>query len=86
MTTQAKFYDVPESFSSSKDSITPPTSTVRIMLDKPMERFYHPPQGVVRKATHNPSALVAQHYSIFEDLAQAPCAMFSLEVLQIFPQ
>jgi len=43
MTTQAKFYDVPESFSSSKDSITPPTSTVRIMLDKPMERFYHPP-------------------------------------------
>jgi hypothetical protein len=34
--------------------------------------------------THNPNARATQHYSIVEDLTQAPCVMSSLEVLQIF--
>jgi hypothetical protein len=34
---------------------------------------------------HNPNTWATQNYIIVEDLAQAPCAMFSLEVLQSFP-
>ena len=44
-----------------------------------------PPKGVLRRSSYNPNARAAQHYSIVEDLAQAPCAMSALEVLQSFP-
>ena len=33
----------------------------------------------------NPNARAAQNYSIVEDLAQIPCAMSALEVLQLCP-
>lgn len=51
-----------------------------------MEPVYRPPKGVLRKTTHNSSVRAAQHYSIVEDLTQAPCAMSALEVLQSCPQ
>ena len=44
-----------------------------------------PPKGVLRRSSYNPNAHAAQHYSIVEDLAQAPSAMSALEVLQSFP-
>jgi hypothetical protein len=44
-----------------------------------------PPKGVVRKSTFNPHACAAQNYSIVEDMAQAPSAMSTLEVLQSCP-
>ena len=44
-----------------------------------------PPKASIKRATHNPNARAAQNYSIIEDLAQAPCAMSALEVLQSFP-
>ena len=44
----------------------------------------HPSKGTLRR-THNLNARAAQHYSIVEDLAQAPCAMSTLEVLQSYP-
>ena len=34
--------------------------------------------------THNLNAWATQHYNIVEDLAQAPCAMLALEVMQRF--
>ena len=40
---------------------------------------------MLRKSSYNPDARAAQHYSIVEDLAQAPSAMSTLEVLQSFP-
>ena len=43
------------------------------------------PKGVLHKSTHNPHARAAQNNSIVEDLAQAPCAMSALEVLQSLP-
>jgi hypothetical protein len=43
------------------------------------------PKGAFKKASHNPNARAAQNYSVVEDLSQTPCAMFALEVLQIFP-
>jgi hypothetical protein len=44
-----------------------------------------PPKALIKQATHNPNARAAQNYSVVEDLAQAPCAMFVLEVLQSCP-
>ena len=44
-----------------------------------------PPKWVLSKSKHNPKARASQNYSIAEDLAQAPCAMSALEVLQSFP-
>jgi hypothetical protein len=40
----------------------------------------HPSKGILW-CTHNLNMRAAQHYSIIEDLAQAPCAMSALEVL-----
>ena len=37
------------------------------------------------RTTHNFNTWAPQHYSIVEDLAQAPCAMSVLQVLQSFP-
>ena len=44
-----------------------------------------PPKGVMKRTVHNPNPRVAQNYNIVEDLAQAPCAMSTLEVLQSCP-
>jgi hypothetical protein len=45
----------------------------------------HIPKGVLKWTSHNLNARVAQNYSIVEYLAQTPCAMSALEVLQSFP-
>ena len=45
----------------------------------------HPPKSTLRKEVFNPNAQVAQFYNVVEDLAQAPCAMSTLEVLQSCP-
>jgi hypothetical protein len=51
-----------------------------------LDTFLHPPpKGFIQKSTFNPHARVAQNYNIVEDLAQAPSAMSSLEVLQSCP-
>jgi hypothetical protein len=43
------------------------------------------PKNVLKKDSHNPNARAADNYSVVEDLAQTPCPMFALEVLQSFP-
>jgi hypothetical protein len=45
----------------------------------------HLPKGTIRKSIFNPSTRATQNYNIVEDLAQAPCAMSTLEVLQNCP-
>jgi hypothetical protein len=42
-------------------------------------------KATFKKASHNPKESIAHNYSIVEDLAQTPCVMSDLEVLQIFP-
>jgi hypothetical protein len=86
LSTRVKNYDSQEGEPSSKD----PTSTIPpngpLTLEKPtFKPAIHPPKGVLRWTTHNLNAQEAQHYSIVEDLSQAPCAMSALEVLQSFP-
>jgi len=40
------------------------------------------PKNTIRKAVFSHNARAAQNYNIVEDLAQAPCAMSTLEILQ----
>jgi hypothetical protein len=42
-------------------------------------------KGVLNFSTHNPNARATHNYSIVEDLGQTPCAMSSLEVIQMCP-
>ena len=44
-----------------------------------------PPKSTLRKVVFNPNARAAHFYNVVEDLAQAPCAMSTLEVLQSCP-
>jgi hypothetical protein len=43
------------------------------------------PKGEFKKAPHNQKARASHNYSIMEDMAQTPCALSTLEVLQSFP-
>jgi hypothetical protein len=52
-------------------------------LDK--ETMHFIPKGVYKRKTHNPSTRAPLSYLVVEDLAQTPCAISSLEVLQSFP-
>jgi hypothetical protein len=63
----------------------PPTNGP-LHIERPsLDTVLRPPKGVVKKSAFNPHARAAQNYSIVEDLAQAPLAMSSLEVLQYCP-
>jgi hypothetical protein len=65
-------------------SVNPPSGALQI--EKPtFESILHPPKSTIHKATFNPSSRVAQNYNIVEYLAQAPCVMSALEVLQHCP-
>jgi hypothetical protein len=70
----------PSSSSVSLPSVNPPSRPLQI--EKPtFDSILRPPKSTIHKATFNPSSRAAQNYNIVEDLAQAPCAMFALEVL-----
>jgi hypothetical protein len=57
-----------------------------LQIKKPsFDSILCPPKSTIRKSTFNPSSRAAQNYNIVEDLAQAPCAMSSLEFLQHCP-
>ena len=56
-----------------------------LTIKKPTETMPKIPKGVFNKTLHNPNARVASNYSVVEDLAQTPCAMSALEVLQSCP-
>lgn len=83
--TRAKTYDPPVENSTEKESPSSQLDTSLHIEKPPQDIVIRPPKSTLRKTTHNPNARAAQHYSIFEDLAQAPCAMSALEVLQTCP-
>jgi len=95
LTTRSKAYDViPNSntIGSLKDkapmyepSFFPPPSSP-LQIERPIsDTILGPPKGTIRKAIFNPNAKATQNYNIVEGLAQAPCAMSTLEVLQHCP-
>ena len=86
LSTRAKNYDPLEGRSTSDDIPSTSQPDRPLTIEKPaFELPSHPSKETVCWTTHNFNAQVAQHYSIVEDLAQAPCAMSSLEVLQSCP-
>ena len=65
-------------------SVSPPSGPLQI--EKPyFDSILRPPKSTIWKSTFNPNSRAAQNYNIVEDLAQAPCAMSALEVLQHCP-
>jgi hypothetical protein len=74
----------PSPSSVSPPSVSPPSGSLQI--EKPMfDSILCPPKSTICKSTFNPSSRATQNYNIVEDLAQAPCAMSALEVLQHCP-
>ena len=62
------------------------SSNVPLSIENPtLDMILHPPKSTLRKKVFNPNARAAQFYNVVEDLAQAPCAMSTLEVLQSCP-
>jgi hypothetical protein len=71
-------------------SISPPSASPPpgpLQIEKPsFDSILRPPKSTIQKSTFNPSSWATQNYNIVEDLAQALCAMSTLEVLQHCPQ
>jgi hypothetical protein len=65
-------------------TVSPPSGSLQI--EKPtFDSILRPPKSTIHKSNFNPSSCGAQNYKIVVDLAQAPCSMSSLEVIQHFP-
>jgi hypothetical protein len=96
LTTHTTTYDTPPR-KPDKEKITtgntldPPSTSVTPLfglLQIEKTTFYsilHPHKSTNQNLTFNPNSHVAQNYNIVEDLAQAPCTMLALEVLQHCP-
>ena len=92
LTTRAKTYDItpdkqPNRSTSSLPSTTfPSVYNGSLQIEKPIsDNVLHPPKKTIWKLTFNSSTHVSQNYNIIEGLAQEPCAMLTLEVLQHCP-
>ena len=92
--TRSQNYDKPvdkqedQSSSGKAPSTSSPesSSTIPLSIEKPtLNMILHPPKSTLRKVVFNPNAQAAQFYNVVEDLAQAPCAMSTLEVFQSCP-
>ena len=79
--TRAKNYE----YESSQKDKQPVEALAPLSIEKPIEPMPKIPKGVFKKTYHNPNARVSPKYSVMEDLAQNPCAMSTLEVLQSCP-
>jgi hypothetical protein len=83
ISTRAHDYSKPSASKKGKEADLP---YLPLQIEKTLgETMTGIPKGAFKKASHNPNARAAQHYSVVEDLSQTPCAMSTLEVLQSFP-
>ena len=92
--TRSQNYDKPadkqedQSSSGKAPSASSPksSSNVPLSIEKPtLDMILNPPKSTLQKGVFNPNAQASQFYNVVEDLAQAPCAMSTLEVLQSCP-
>ena len=75
-------YDVPPS--TLDQSKSQPSSSLTI--EKPtIDIVQHPTKGDLCGTMNNPNARAPHNENFVEEIAQAPCAMSSMEVLQYFP-
>jgi hypothetical protein len=79
MLTRACDYGNPESMSRGKESHDSHNS---LHIEKFVgDTLSCIPKGVFKRSSHNPSSRATLNYSIFEYLAQTPCAMLALQVI-----
>ena len=82
--TRAKNYETSGNEPKGKDPLA--TSTNPLQIERPTSNLVlRPTKASINRMTHNPNARASQNESILEDLAQVPCAMSTLEVLQSCP-
>ena len=60
-------------------------SSTPLTIEKLVELMPKIPKGVFKKTLHNPNDRVVANYFVVEDLAQTPCVMSALDVLQSCP-
>ena len=79
--------DENHSFEKVPSTSSPPSSyNGPLVIEKPnLDLILRPPKATLRKVVFNPNSQAAQFYNVVEYLAQAPCAMSTLEVLQSCP-
>ena len=83
---RAKNYEPSEGHSTPHDIPSTSQPDRPLTIEKPTFKLRsRPSKATVCRTTHNFNTWAAQHYSNVEDLAQAPCAMSTLEVLQSCP-
>ena len=84
VTTRAKEYPSHAEKEPEVPSSAPPSSSGPLHIERPNAEtmIRPPPKGVLQKSSYNLNARAAQHYSIVEDLAQAPSAMSTLQFLE----
>ena len=94
LTTHSKSYDKSKEKKNENPSLgkAPPigspasSSNGPLTIEKPnLDMILHPPKSTLRKVVFNPNALATQFSNVVEDLAQEPCVMSTLEVLQSYP-
>ena len=79
--------DANPSFDKDPSTISPPSSSNGpLVIEKTnIDLILRPPKATLRKSVFNPNARASQFYNVVEDLAQAPCAMSTLNILQSCP-
>jgi hypothetical protein len=83
ISTRVHDYNKPSTFEKGKEAKIP---SLPLQIEKTLGKTMTCiPKGVFNKYSHNSNAGSTQNYSLVEDLSQTPCAMSTLEVLQIFP-
>ena len=81
---RAKNYEASRNETKGKEPLA--TSANPLQMERPASNLVlHTPKSSIKHTPHNPNARATQNYSIVEDLAQDPCAMSALDVLQSFP-
>jgi len=80
ISSRTKYYGTFDSSSKNKEGIDPIINEKSVV-----ETIPRMPKGMFKKALHHPNARAAPNYSVVEDLAQTPCTMYALEVLQRCP-
>ena len=91
LTTRSESYDTPwekntDNVPTYITSASIPTPSNGIQIEKPiLYTLLRPPKSTIRKSVFNPNARAAQYYNVVENLAQEPCVISTLEVLQTCP-
>ena len=80
--TRSHSYDVPHSTLDQSESQLNGSLTI----EKPTIYIVPPPpKGDLCGTMHNPNARAAHNENVIEEIAQTPCAVFAMEVLQYCP-